>query len=160
MTKAKTIQDVLRTLVQHRVQFAVVGGVAVVLHGYVRLTKDIDVILDFSKENIERFMKALEALQYKPGPPIDPRDLGDNARRKDWIEKKNAKVITFYDPESSLLQLDVLLNYDLAMIRVENKTIDDFSVQTIEYNDLIKMKTESGRTIDLLDIEKLGELHK
>jgi hypothetical protein len=156
----KTIQHVLRTLAAHRVRFAVVGGVAVVLHGYVRLTKDIDIILDFSAENIERFIQAMEALQYKPGPPIDPRDLGDKAKRSYWFEKKNAKVITFYDPQSSLLQLDVLLNYDLSMIHVDNKTIDDLTVPAIEYNDLIEMKKASGRTVDLLDIEKLEELRK
>lgn len=53
-------------------EFAIVGGVAAVMHGSARMTLDLDVIMDFSVPNLERLLEALR--------PHDPRHAG---RRKD-----------------------------------------------------------------------------
>ncbi len=154
------IEDILKALEQEKVEYAVIGGLAVVLYGYVRFTKDIDLVIDFSKGNVKRFMKAMTLLKFKPGPPIEPMHLANEHKRKEWIQEKNAKVITFYNPEQQLLQIDVLLTTELAQIKTVKKKIDDLEISVIEYEDLIKMKRQAGRPFDLMDIEKLEELKK
>jgi len=154
------IEDILKALEQEKVEYAVIGGLAVVLYGYVRFTKDIDLIINFSKDNVKRFVNAMTLLKFKPGPPIEPMDLANEHKRKEWIQEKNAKVITFYNPEQQLLQIDVLLTIKLAQIKTVKKKIDDLEISVIEYEELIKMKRQAGRPFDLIDIEKLEELKK
>ncbi|MEO0130004.1 MAG: hypothetical protein ABIL02_07180 [candidate division WOR-3 bacterium] len=152
------IEDILKKLEAEQVDYAIVGGVAVVLYGYVRFTKDIDLILSFSQDNIEKFARAMKLLNFHPGPPIDPIDLAKVEKREEWIEQKNVRVITFYNPDYTLLQIDVLITKELSEIKTVRRKIDEIEVSIIEYEDLVKMKQESGRPVDLLDIEKLKEL--
>jgi predicted nucleotidyltransferase len=154
------IEDILKSLEKEKVDYAIIGGVAVVLYGYVRFTKDIDLLIDLSEDNVRRFMKVLAALNFQPGVPIDPLDMADQKKREEWIREKNAKVITFYNPKSQLLQIDVLITKDLADMKRTRRKIDGFEISIVDYEDLLKMKKETARPTDLIDIEKLQELRK
>ena len=54
--------DVCRLLNSRGVEYLVVGGVAMALHGRMRATKDIDVLVPRDVENMRRLLEALEAL--------------------------------------------------------------------------------------------------
>ncbi len=56
------IPGLLRELVQEGVDFLVIGGVAVGFHGYVRATKDVDVVPAPDPENLERLARVLRRL--------------------------------------------------------------------------------------------------
>jgi hypothetical protein len=144
------IEDVFRFLERGKVKYAVVGGVAVVLYGYVRFTNDIDLVIDFSKENVKRFIRIISRLHFQSGVPIAASDLANSKKRAQWRKEKNAKVITFYNQDTPLLSIDVLLIKTLSQIKITKKKIDD----------LIAMKREAGRPTDLIDIEKLGKLNR
>ncbi|UCG31332.1 MAG: hypothetical protein JSV53_05495 [candidate division WOR-3 bacterium] len=152
------IESILKTMEEQKVDYAVIGGVAVVLYGYVRFTKDIDFLMDFSKDNVKRFSLVLEKLGFRPGVPIDVMDMADSSKRQEWMREKNAKVITFYNPEVPLLQIDVLLTRNLADLKKTRRKINDFEISVVDYNDLLKMKQETARPTDLIDIEKLEQL--
>jgi len=141
------IEDILKALEKEKIDYAVIGGVAVVLYGYVRFTKDIDLIIDFSEDNVRRFIKVLAALNFRPGIPIDPLDMAKKEKREEWIKEKNVKVITFYNPESQLLQIDVLITKDLSSMRKIRKKINEFEISIVDYNDLLKMKKETAREL-------------
>jgi hypothetical protein len=154
------IENILSALENEKVNYAVAGGVAIVLYGYIRFTKDIDLIVDFSEKNILRLAKALTALGFKPGVPIRILDMADPDMRRTWIKEKNALVITFYNPRSRMLQIDILIDKDLSRIRTVRKKLRNMQVTIVSLEDLIKMKKESGRPQDMLDIEKLREVGK
>lgn len=154
------IEDILKSLEKEKIDYAVIGGVAVVLYGYVRFTKDIDLLIDFSEDNVRSFIKVLAALNFQPGVPIDPMDMANEKKREEWMREKNVKVITFYNPESQLLQIDVLITKNLADMKKIRKKIDGFEISIVDYDDLIKMKKEIARPTDLIDIQKLEELRK
>lgn len=154
------IEDILRSLEKENIDYAVIGGVAVVLYGYVRFTKDIDLLIDFSEDNVRSFIKVLAVLNFQPGVPIDPMDMANEKKREEWMREKNVKVITFYNPESQLLQIDVLITKNLADMKKIRKIIDGFEISIVDYDDLIKMKKETARPTDLIDIQKLEELRK
>jgi predicted nucleotidyltransferase len=154
------IEDILRGLEKEKVDYAIIGGVAVVLYGYVRFTKDIDLMIDFSEENVRRFIKVLASLNFQPGVPIDPLDIAKEEKRQEWMREKNAKVITFYNPESHLLQIDVLITKNLADMKKVRKKMDGFEVSIVDYDDLLRMKQETARATDVIDIQKLQELRR
>ena len=61
MTDFKTL---LRTLTDGHVEFILIGGVAATVHGSARLTQDVDVVYQRSRDNLERLVLALSG--YRP----------------------------------------------------------------------------------------------
>lgn len=59
-------ETILRTLVEHGVDFVVIGGLAVAAHGFPRATKDVDVVPTPDRENRRRLYEALAALGAEP----------------------------------------------------------------------------------------------
>ena len=60
-------QPLFRALDTSETRYVVVGGVATVLHGYARLTADVDLILDLERAAAARAMRSLAALGLKQG---------------------------------------------------------------------------------------------
>lgn len=63
--RAPQLEDVIglcRALNAERARYALIGGFAVVLHGFVRATKDIDLLVDASEDNIRAVKRALATL--------------------------------------------------------------------------------------------------
>ena len=56
------VEWILTALEEANVRYLVVGGVAVVIHGYLRTTIDLDLVLHLDRENLERALKAFETL--------------------------------------------------------------------------------------------------
>ena len=54
------IQNVIRTLEKHRIKYALVGGYAVALHGAIRGTVDVDIVIALTKASLEGAESPLE----------------------------------------------------------------------------------------------------
>jgi len=67
------VDSLLRVLTEHDVEFVVIGGLAVAAHGYVRATKDLDIVPRPDAANRRRLFKALRTLD------AEPLELGDFA---------------------------------------------------------------------------------
>jgi predicted nucleotidyltransferase len=147
-------QEILRVLAAYRVDFVVIGGIAVQAHGYIRWTKDLDVIVKPTALNFSRLSEALQELQAELRGSgtlklTDPRQL----RRAPLIP-----VMTTAGP------LDVVSvqhvagaprSYDglrQAALVVE---LSGSEVAVAGLSDLIRMKRAAGREHDLADIEAL-----
>lgn len=64
-SRAPELEDLLavcRALNAESVRYVLIGGFAVILHGFVRATKDIDLLVDASPENVQRLKRALSGL--------------------------------------------------------------------------------------------------
>ncbi len=55
------LKDILQELTERGVLFVVCGGVAVVLHGVERMTLDLDIVVDMTRENLQRLIDAMRA---------------------------------------------------------------------------------------------------
>jgi hypothetical protein len=62
---------------EHGVRYAVIGGFAVMHHGFARATSDIDLLLDPSPDNVERLRSALSILEDQAVLEVRPNDLAD-----------------------------------------------------------------------------------
>jgi hypothetical protein len=83
------LKDILQELTERGVQFVVCGGVAVVLHGVERMTLDLDLVVDMSRENLQRLIDAMRALNLTPRVPVPPEDLLSPEKVRIMIEEKN-----------------------------------------------------------------------
>lgn len=129
----------------HKVQFLVIGGWALPAYGYQRFTKDIDVFINPSKQNIARTIKALRSLGYVVG----------EEQEKLFFTKK----ILF---RQYILQTDIHpkvkgVTFQQVWKRKKETTIKGVKVFVPSAEDLIKMKVAAGRPQDLIDIESLVE---
>jgi hypothetical protein len=105
--KLKSLEDIFRTLQEAKVRYLVVGGLAVIAHGYVRLTKDLDLVLDLSAEALPRALNAFQSLGYRPMIPVSLIDFANPDLRRDWIENRHMKVFNLVSDSYPDVVIDI-----------------------------------------------------
>src|SRR3989338_3579052 len=100
---------ILKELEKKSIKYLVIGGVAVNLHGYIRATNDLDIMLSFDKENVEKFSKLAKELGFKPKVPVDIIELADPNKRKYWKTERNMKVFSIYNTENEFEVIDIMI---------------------------------------------------
>ncbi|MEN9796334.1 MAG: hypothetical protein RL653_30 [Pseudomonadota bacterium] len=157
-----SIEAVLRALNEAQVRYLVVGGVAVVLHGHLRTTADLDLVLQLSPDNAARGMRALTSLGYRPRAPVPAADFADAEIRRRWVEEKGLTVFSLWSPEHRELEVDVFVaepfDFDEAYARSTCAPLVDTFAQVAALEDLVALKRLAGRAQDLADIEALERL--
>lgn len=145
-----------------KIKYLVVGGIAVNLYGIPRLTYDIDLLLDLKNPNVKKFCGLLKRWQFKPRVPVNIMDFADKRKRRDWIERKNMKAFTLVNPDWPVSEIDVILqspvNYTEGVKRATRVKVGRISIPVVSINDLIAMKSATGRRQDLADIRHLERL--
>lgn len=142
----------LATLDRHAVEYTVIGGVAVQVHGHRRTTKDLDLIPAPDEANIARLTSALAELDARP------RDM-PGAGAPTAQQLATAAIVpplTTRHGELHILR-DVPGAPPYADLRARALVIDldDLSLAIAGIDDLIAMKRASGRPADLRDIAAL-----
>jgi hypothetical protein len=157
-------EEILRKLYEKKIRYLLVGGTAIALHGILRLTADVDIMLDMNQENIKKFISAMSSLGYKPKVPVDPLDFADPNKRKTWINEKEMKVFAFYHPDKPLEIIDIFVDNPINFEEMYNnkviKKVRGIEIYIPSIRSLIELKKLAGRDQDLLDIKKLEELEK
>jgi len=150
------IADVCQALERHQVPYALVGGHAVALHGAVRGTVDVDLVIEWSLEHLEAAVQALEGLGLRSALPISARQVFTH--RNEYIQQRNLIEWNFVDFENPLRQVDLLINFDLSNHPVINKSTRFGEIRVLNKRDLIAMKRRSGRPQDMEDVRILESL--
>lgn len=152
--------DFLKELYHNHIQYLIVGGVAVNLHGVPRATFDFDLVISTDKENVLALLQVLKNSKYIPSVPENPMHLADPEKVAFWIREKNVIAFSFFNEEHSHQVVDIILKHPLdfqdAFSRKVTKSIDDFELYLASIEDLIVMKRESARPKDMKDIEFLN----
>lgn len=159
---AFNVRQIFSALNDANVDYVVVGGMAVILHGYLRATADLDLVLGLAPDNCARGLAALSAIGFKPRLPIAVEEFADPAKRREWIEQRNMLVFPLWDPANPLRSLDLFVEVPMAfekMLRdAEVKDIDGIAIRIASIEHLIEMKQAAGRPRDLDDIDKLRQI--
>ena len=144
------------------VRYVIVGGVATVLHGYTRMTADIDLAVDLEPTAAKQAIEALTAMGLRPRVPVDPMGYADPVVRQQWIEKKGMMVFSLWQPEDSLLSVDLFVEepipFEHLWDRSQTVELGDLTVRVAAIDDLIELKRRAGRPQDKIDIAKLEEI--
>jgi len=153
---------IFQLLNEAEVRYVVVGGIATVLHGYVRLTVDVDLVIDLHKEEVERAVRALSGYGFKPRAPVDPMQFADADQRTRWIEEKGMEVFSFFHPGHPALTVDLFARHPIPFEDLWSRSVlmklGGVEVRVCSIDDLIEMKRRSGRHKDLADIEQLARI--
>jgi hypothetical protein len=155
-------EDIFKEFELREVRYLVVGGMAVNLYGYVRLTVDLDIMADLSEKNLSKIIGVMEKFDYTPRVPVNPHEFLSDEKREEWIKKKGAVVFTFIDLNEPFKHIDIFLSnpidFEEAYLRKELMTIGDVKVSIVSIDDLIKLKSLSGRQRDVEDIDHLERI--
>jgi hypothetical protein len=122
--------------------------VAANLHGAVRATKDVDILVPVDRANMERPLQALAELPYHVARELD-------------VDEVLSKPVTIVgdDPRVDILTVACDLKYENAKASRVLRTIDGVSVPYLSLEDLIRSK-QTGRHQDLADIEVLRGIER
>jgi ABC-type sugar transport system substrate-binding protein len=146
-------------------RFLVAGGVAVNLHGYIRATQDLDLVVGLSPENALSAIQALAALDYRPQVPVAMEDFADPAKRRDWVETKGMEVFSLVSDAHPETTVDLFVTEPFSF-EEEYRLAHRFEiapgveVATLRPQALIAMKRAVGRARDLDDIQHLEWLRE
>ncbi len=151
---------IVSSLDKEDVQFLIVGGMAVVAHGYGRVTFDIDIVIQLNSDNIIRGFRALESIGYRPRVPVTGESFSDEQQRAEWIETKGMLVLNFFSDKYPRTMLDVFVSepfdFDVVYDKALKEELDDSTpFRVVDLETLIAMKNEAGRDKDLDDIKHL-----
>lgn len=155
-------EDTIRGLDEAGVRYVVVGGVAVVLHGHLRVTFDLDLIVDLAPTEARKAMDTLSALGFRPKVPVDAAEFADPATRARWIDEKGMTVFAFWHPENPDSIVDVFvdepIDFEDLWTRSVVARLESTEVRIASIPDLIELKRRAGRPNDLADIEVLERM--
>jgi predicted nucleotidyltransferase len=135
----------LSTLSLKKVEYLVVGGYAVIFHGYVRTTGDLDIWVALNPENAAKLEAAIRSMGFNP-PGL----------KGEWFVRKGAVLRIGEEP----LRFDIINDIDGVIFaecyarRVE-ADIEGIQVNMISLPDLKTNKKASGRNKDLADLDYL-----
>jgi len=156
-----------RLLDEHQVKYLVIGGLAVNLHGYDRVTGDLDIIVSFEKENLEALVAAIKSLGWRSRLPVPLEAFADSDKRKSWIEEKGMRVFTVYNPRNEAEHLDIMtenyLDFKKAYRGKKVVSAGGVPIPLVSIPDLIRLKKIAGRGRDKIDIgalEKIQEFNR
>lgn len=156
-------EEIFRDFQKHKVKYLLVGGMALNLHGSVRNTADLDILVEMSDENLRKIVTILKKRGYRVRQPVDPMGIAEAKTRKIWIERKHMKAFNFFR-DKELKEVDLIIDspvsYDTAKAKASNIKIGSLSLPLISIDDLIKMKKNTGRQIDRMDVAQLRKIKK
>lgn len=147
---------VFATLDRHGVDYITIGAFAVIAHGYVRATADIDVVARQDRENLQRLAAAFAELNavlrgvdadLLDIDPTDPEVLATGA---------SFTLNTDAGPVDYLNDVPGAGDYDDLRARAVEANAAGVVVRVVGLDDLIRMKRASGRPQDLRDIANLS----
>jgi len=138
------------------VRYAVVGGYAVALHGAVRGTVDIDIVVRWNLRNLESAEGALESLGLVSSLPVTAESVYQF--RDEYISNRNLIAWNFHNPRDLTEQVDIVISEDLKGKRTISMQTRTGAIRVLSRKDLIAMKQRSGRPQDLADVDALERL--
>ena len=152
------LERLVKVLNQQKIPYAIVGGVAVALHGAPRGTIDIDIVIKHTARVFKSVETCLKGLGFLPRLPVTAHEVF--SFKDEYISRRNLIAWSFYNPTNPLEVIDIILTHDLSDMKTVNKKMGPSTLKVLAVEDLINMKKKSGRPQDIEDIKVLKELLK
>ena len=147
------------------VRYLVVGGLAVLAHGYLRVTRDLDLVIALDGNNPKKALELFERLGYRPNIPVDLMDFADPEKRRTWQQEKGMQVYQLVSEQLMDCPVDLFVEEpfafsDMFAERVEYELGVGTVIAVVGLQHLRAMKLQAGRPRDLLDLEELNQLNE
>lgn len=146
----KDFIDFIELCNTHNVEYLVVGGLAVVVHGYPRFTGDIDIWMKMTEENADKMLSVI-------------KDFGLASLKitKEDLLKENGVIQFGVRP----VRVDIMnelagLDFDEAYVKRKEVIWENIKINFIGLKELLVSKKVAGRKQDEADIQKLKKVNR
>ncbi|MBN1423951.1 nucleotidyl transferase AbiEii/AbiGii toxin family protein [Candidatus Fermentibacteria bacterium] len=162
---ASSVEAIADALSRANVRYLVVGGLAVVAHGHLRFTADIDIVLDLKRSNVEAAMTALAALGYRPRAPVALAEFADPAMRASWAREKGLRVFSLWSALYPATEIDIFVEEPFDFTETYRRAdlveiLPSLTLPVVAIDDLLALKRAAGRPVDLEDVRALDALRR
>lgn len=137
--------NLVRLLNEENVEYVVLGGHAVIAHGYLRTTGDIDIFVNPTLENAQKLLRALERYGYTNG----------EFEIEDFTLVPNYLSFSRYDNYIDLMTYTVGVTFDECYNNRMELEVEGVAVKFINLPELIRNKKALSRPQDLQDLDNL-----
>lgn len=147
--KLDSVQAIVRVLDEAGVRFLVAGGLAVNAHGYLRFTKDLDLVVELDAQSVRGLFDALATMGYRPSVPITADQFADPELRETLYQEKEMRVLQFWSDEHPETPVDVFVRepftFEEEYGRADLRELAGVgSVRVVSLDTLIRMEDGSG----------------
>jgi hypothetical protein len=158
------VAELLSALSEGQIQYVLVGGLAVQLHGYMRSTFDVDLVLAMNDENLARFIEVAKRFGLMPSIPVPIDSLRDAAQIEQWHREKGMLAFALREPQIGGGVVDVLVRPEVSFEQLKRNAVAGalFAQQVwiASIDDLLIMKRAANRPKDRLDIAALEKIKR
>jgi hypothetical protein len=150
------LRRLFAALIEAKVDFVVIGGIALGLHGFVRATQDLDIVPDPDPANLDRLCRVLEAehatLLLNPSRRFGSREA--------WMVRRgrNVSISTPHGDLDVVRTLPGVPEYATLLADAERYDVDGLTITVASHDRLTEMKQARGSAQDAADIEALQVL--
>jgi len=148
---------IFEALERHEVEYLTIGGIAVNAHGHVRNTRDVDILVEWTPENMQRLATALDELDAvlfgvdADLMDVDPRNPDDLLKGVNFTLRTSAGGLDLFDPS----EIPGGRPYEEMRPRAVEAVVQGVRVRAVGFDDLIRLKREAGRDRDREDVATL-----
>lgn len=146
MQPLKEAVQFLQQLHRYKVEYLIIGGAAVNVHGYTRATGDLDIWYNPTQKNFENLIAAIESFGF---------DISPLKTQNQSLEKSFIRIPLDFFSVELLSMIDGNIKFDEAYAKPYFIALENLQVPVIGYDDLIENKIMSRRPKDLEDIAQL-----
>lgn len=153
------VERACAALRDNEVRYAIAGGYAVALHGAVRRTARVDVVVHWTKRTLAKAEAALQGIGLKSRLPVGAPEVFEF--RDEYVKNRGLVAWSFYNPDDPSEQLDIIMTYDLTAKqckRLKRLRLPSGPLDVMSKKDLIAMKRTAGRPQDIEDVRALERL--
>jgi hypothetical protein len=143
---------ILADLNRAGVRYVLIGGIALIRHGVVRATADVDAVLDPSEENLGRLRSLISewAATRPDGSPLPPDAVAVG---------RSIHLATPHGDLDFLGERSSPLTYSELSARADTRRVDGVDAPICSLADLVALKRLAGRERDLTDLRELESAH-
>lgn len=141
-------KKLLKLLNDHKVNYVIIGGVAVIAHGYTRTTEDIDIFIEPTRENATKALEALKICGY------DISDVSIDEALEKKLLFRGYILKTDIHPKVTGIDFQTIWKNKIPIIYLGEATC------FASLDDLITMKKAAGRDRDIEDLKHLEEIRR
>lgn len=149
------LYDVVKAMKESKVPFVIVGGYALAIHGLVRATMDVDIVISLKEVHLKEAEKAMTKLGLHSRIPVRAEDVF--RFRKEYIDNRNLIAWSFVDHANPTRQIDILITHAYEDLEITSVAFGGHKIPVVSLRGLMDMKQKAGRPQDLIDVENIQE---
>ena len=161
----RSVEAVVAALNAAEVRYLIVGGLAVNAHGYLRATRDLDLVIQLESANLRRGLECLFEIGYRLAIPVSVEDFADASKREAWRVEKGMIVLKLWSDDHRRTPVDVFVYEPFEFSKeFEKACLSELQpgifARIVSLEALIEMKLVANRPHDLMDIEELRRVER